>query len=176
MENLQAAEKIISESSTEAADDSLSLKGLLAALRDGLLYLINVVLLLVVRGWETVQVPLLYVLGVAVVGAGGFYAFRLPVLNFLSQLKVRLLPLNDTCAIVHSAYIEIEGVLARKGYSRAPSDTIEEYQDTLKGEGFSAPFAVLSTLYGQVNYGNYQPTRNEAQSARDCFLKVYRLL
>lgn len=176
MENLQAAEKIISESNTEAADDSLSLKGLIASLRDGLLYLVNVVLFLVVRVWGTIRVPLLYVFAVALVGAGGFYAFRLPVLNFLSQLKVRLLPLNDTCALVSSAYIEVEGVLARKGYLRAPSNTIEEYQDTLKDEEFSAAFAILSTLYSQVSYGNYQPTRNEAQSARDSFFKVYRSL
>jgi len=176
MENLQAAEKIISESRSEVADSPLSLKGLLAAVRDGLLYLTNVVLFLVVRGWELIQVPLSFVLGIAAVGAGCFYAFRMPVLNVLSLLKVKLSPLNDTCAFVRSAYSEIEGVLSRKGYVRAPSDTIEEYQETLKSEGFIAPFCLLSALYSRVNYGNYQPTRDEAQSARDCYVDVYQSL
>ena len=176
MENLQAAEKLINESRSEAPDKPLSLEGILSALRDGLLYLINMTVLLVARGWEVIKVPLLFGVGLAAIGAAGFYAFRLPSLNALSLLKVKLLPLNDTCAVVRSAYCELEGVLSRKGLARNPSHTLEEYQGELRGQRFVAPLSVLSALYSRVDYGDYQPTREEAKIARDSFLEVYRSL
>ena len=176
MENLQAAEKLINESRSEAPDKPLSLEGMLSALRDGLLYLINVTVLLVAQGWEMIKVPLLFGVGLAAIGAAGFYAFRLPLLNALSLLKVKLLPLHDTCAVVRSAYCELEGILSRKGFARNPSHTLEEYQGELRGQRFVDPLSVLSALYSRVDYGDYQPTREEAQIARDSFLEVYRSL
>jgi hypothetical protein len=176
MEKLQSAERIINESASAVTNKPLSLEHMLASLRDGLLYLINTVSLLALRGWELIKVPLLFAVAVAVVGAGCFYAFRVPVLNLLSLTRVKLLPVGDPGSFVRSIYSELEGVLSRKGYSRARSHTIEEYQEIMKGEDFVNAFSALSGLYSRVDYGNYQPTKSEAQRARSYYLQVYQSL
>ena len=176
METLQSAGQIINESASAVTNKPLSLERMLANLRDGLLYLINTVLLLALRGWELIKVPLLFAVAVAVVGAGCFYAFRIPTLNLLSLLRVKLLPVGDPGRFVRSVYSELEGVLSRRGYSRARSDTIEEYQELMREEDFLNAFSALSGLYSQVDYGNYQPTKSEAQSARSYYLRVYQSL
>jgi transglutaminase-like putative cysteine protease len=176
MEKLQSAEKIINESSSAVKKTPFSLERLLADLRDGLLYLMNTVSLLVLRGWELVRAPLLLVVGVAVVGAGFYYAFKVPTLNFLSLSRVKLLPVGDPGQFVRSTYRELEGVLSRKGFSRARSDTIEEYQELMSGNDFSCAFSALAGLYSQVDYGNYQPSKSEAMGARTYYLEVYQSL
>jgi hypothetical protein len=141
-----------------------------------LLYFINTVSLLALRGWELVKVPLLLTAGIAVLGTGLFYTFRIPTLNLLSLSRVKLRPMGNPGRFVRSTYQELEGVLSRKGYSRARSDTIEEYQALMREESFISPFSALAGLYSQVDYGNYQPSKSEAMRARTYYLEVYQML
>jgi transglutaminase-like putative cysteine protease len=176
MEKLQSAEEIINDSSSAVPKKPFSLERLLAELRDGLLYFINTVSLLALRGWELVKVPLLLIASIAVLGAGLFYTFKVPTLNLLSLSRVKLLPMGDPGRYVRSTYQELEGVLSRKGYSRVRSDTIEEYQMQMGGKDFISAFSALAELYSQVAYGNYQPSKNEALTARTHYLEVYESL
>lgn len=174
LENLKQAEELLAESGSEKAVPTLSVRGLLQALRDGFLYLVNVLLLVVLRGLEAIKVPALILLALAATSAVGFYALRVPLLNLISLWRIRALSPGDTSALVSKTYTELERVLSRKGYARRRSDTVEEYQRTLDKEAFIDPFVTLARLYSQVAYGAYTPTKEEALGARACYVEIYK--
>ena len=128
------------------------------------------------QAWQVPKLPLLMLVGFLGVGAAIYYFFKWPALNLLSLLSVKYRPVGDPGWFVRWVYSELDAVLGRKGHPRATSATVEEYAEQVKAEGFIAPLSEFSELYSRVDYGAYQPSRDDAQRARAYYLQVYRSL
>jgi len=174
MEQLQAADELLK--SSEAADsiDDISVAAILASLRENLLYLINVSILLVMRLWSALKIPVAILVAACLISIGLFYLFRVPVLNLLSLARIKSLSARDSNRVVLASYHEIEAVLARKGLARRAAQTLEEYSSALATQGFSQPLTRLQSMYSHVSYGGHRSSEDEANTARDCFLNIYK--
>jgi hypothetical protein len=174
MEQLQAADELLKNSDAADSIDDISVAAILASLRENLLYLINVTILLAMRVWSALKMPVVILVAACLIGTGLFYLFRVPVLNLLSLARIKSLSPRDSNRVVLTSYHEIEAVLARKGLARSGAHTLEEYSSALAKQTFSQPLAQLQRIYSLVSYGGHRSTEEEAKTARDCFLNIYR--
>ena len=118
--------------------------------------------------------PFAILVSACLICMGLFYLFRVPVLNLLSLAKIKSLSSRDSNRVVLTSYQEIEAVLGRKGLARSGAHTLEEYSSALAAHPFSQALTQLQSMYSQVSYGGHRSSEEEANTARDCFLNIYR--
>lgn len=174
MEQLQAADELLKNSEAADSIDDISVAAILASLRESLLYLINVSILLAIRLWSALKMPFAILVSACLICMGLFYLFRVPVLNLLSLARIKSLSSRDSNRVVLTSYQEIEAVLGRKGLARSGAHTLEEYSSALAAHPFSQALTQLQSMYSQVSYGGHRSSEEEANTARDCFLNIYR--
>lgn len=99
------------------------------------------------------------------------YLARRPLLDRWGALRVAR---GAPADIAWIAYREMEAWFARRGYGRAPGQTVEEYVRRLaaRRRRFATPTKLIAAFFSHHRYGGVQPNPGEIKTIRQAFTQV----